>query len=53
MLRIVWRDFSRLADTLETVRDTSLLAEATIAEAVDSCQAELERALVCRGARQR
>ena len=29
MLRIVWRDFCRLADTLETVRDTSLLAEAT------------------------
>ena len=26
MVRIVWRDFSRLADTLETVRDTSSLA---------------------------
>ena len=35
MLRIVWRDFCRLADTLETVRDTSLLAEACIAEALD------------------
>ncbi len=43
MLRIVWRDFSRLADTRETVRDTSLLAEATIAAAVDCCQAELEQ----------
>jgi len=43
MLRIVWRDFSRLADTLETVRDTSLLAEAAIAEAVHVSQAETER----------
>ena len=43
MLRIVWRDFCRLADTLETVRDTSLLAEAVIAEAVKISQAELER----------
>jgi glutamate-ammonia-ligase adenylyltransferase len=43
MLRIVWRDFSRLADTLETVRDTSLMAEAAIAEAVAHSQAELER----------
>ena len=42
MLRIVWRDFSRLADTLETVRDTSLLAEAAIAEALTITQAELE-----------
>ena len=42
MLRIVWRDFSRLADTLETVRDTSLLAEAAIAEALAISQAELE-----------
>ncbi|MDE0929082.1 MAG: bifunctional [glutamate--ammonia ligase]-adenylyl-L-tyrosine phosphorylase/[glutamate--ammonia-ligase] adenylyltransferase [Halioglobus sp.] len=42
MLRIVWRDFSRLADTLETVRDTSLLAEAAIAEALAITQAELE-----------
>ncbi|WP_241521058.1 bifunctional [glutamate--ammonia ligase]-adenylyl-L-tyrosine phosphorylase/[glutamate--ammonia-ligase] adenylyltransferase [Kineobactrum sediminis] len=30
MLRIVWRDFSRMADTLETVRDTSWLAETCI-----------------------
>ena len=38
MLRIVWRDFCRLADTLETVRDTSLLAEAAIAEALAHCE---------------
>jgi [glutamine synthetase] adenylyltransferase / [glutamine synthetase]-adenylyl-L-tyrosine phosphorylase len=43
MLRIVWRDFCRLADTLETVRDTSLLAEAAIAETVDFSQADLQR----------
>jgi glutamate-ammonia-ligase adenylyltransferase len=43
MLRIVWRDFCRLADTQETVRDTSLLAEACIAEALDVVQAELEQ----------
>ena len=43
MLRIIWRDFCRLADTLETVRDTSLLAEACIAEALASCQAALEQ----------
>ena len=36
MLRIVWRDFCRLADTRETVRDTSLLAEACIAQALAS-----------------
>ncbi|MCB1841710.1 MAG: bifunctional [glutamate--ammonia ligase]-adenylyl-L-tyrosine phosphorylase/[glutamate--ammonia-ligase] adenylyltransferase, partial [Halioglobus sp.] len=42
MLRIVWRDFCRLADTLETVRDTSLLAEAAIAEALVRVQSELE-----------
>jgi glutamate-ammonia-ligase adenylyltransferase len=42
MLRIIWRDFCRLADTLETVRDTSLLAEACIAEAVAISQAALE-----------
>jgi glutamate-ammonia-ligase adenylyltransferase len=43
MLRIVWRDFCRLADTLETVRDTSLLAEASIAEALACSQAALEQ----------
>ena len=42
MLRIVWRDFCRLADTLETVRDTSLLAEACILLAQQHCQRELE-----------
>lgn len=43
MLRIVWRDFCRLADTRETVRDMSLLAEACIAEALAISQAALER----------
>ncbi len=42
MLRIIWRDFCRLADTRETVRDTSLLAEACIAEALDISQAAME-----------
>ncbi len=42
MLRIIWRDFCRLADTCETVRDTSLLAEACIAEALATVQANLE-----------
>ncbi len=35
MLRILWRDFNRLAPTLETTRDTSLLAEASIQQALD------------------
>jgi glutamate-ammonia-ligase adenylyltransferase len=43
MLRIVWRDFCRSADTLETVRDTSLLAEACIAEALEHHQRALEQ----------
>ena len=43
MLRIVWRDFCRLADTRETVRSTSLLAEAGIVEALAHCQAALEQ----------
>ena len=43
MLRILWRDFCRLADTLETVRDTSLLAEACIAGALRHCGARLEQ----------
>ena len=42
-LRIVWRDFCRLADTLETVRDTSLLAEACIREALSHSQRALEQ----------
>ena len=43
MLRIVWRDFSRLADTLETVRDTSLLAEACITAALEHSHAAMEQ----------
>ncbi len=43
MLRIVWRDFCRLADTLETVRDTSLLAEACIDIALTHTQVALEQ----------
>ena len=43
MVRIVWRDFCRLADTLETVRDTSLLAEACITEALAHSQSALEQ----------
>lgn len=42
MLRIVWRDFCRLSDTLETVRDTSLLAEAAVAAALTHSQAQLQ-----------
>ena len=42
MLRIVWRDFCRLADTIETVRDTSLLAEACISQALAFAQQTLE-----------
>ena len=42
MLRIVWRDFCRLADTAETVRDTSLLAEACIDIALAHTQSALE-----------
>ena len=42
MLRIVWRDFCRSADTLETVRDTSLLADACIRQALAVCSARLE-----------
>ncbi|MFN2327425.1 MAG: bifunctional [glutamate--ammonia ligase]-adenylyl-L-tyrosine phosphorylase/[glutamate--ammonia-ligase] adenylyltransferase [Chromatocurvus sp.] len=41
MLRILWRDFNRLADTLETVRDTSLLAEACVQHALEVCEARL------------
>ncbi|MFN2287715.1 MAG: bifunctional [glutamate--ammonia ligase]-adenylyl-L-tyrosine phosphorylase/[glutamate--ammonia-ligase] adenylyltransferase [Chromatocurvus sp.] len=41
MLRILWRDFNRLADTVETVRDTSLLAEACINQALRVCEARL------------
>ena len=41
MLRILWRDFNRLAPTLETTRDTSLLAEACIQQALDWWHAAL------------
>ncbi|MEM9254514.1 MAG: bifunctional [glutamate--ammonia ligase]-adenylyl-L-tyrosine phosphorylase/[glutamate--ammonia-ligase] adenylyltransferase [Pseudomonadota bacterium] len=43
MLRILWRDFCRLADTLETVRDTSALADSSIQLALDEVQRELEQ----------
>ncbi|WP_116368418.1 bifunctional [glutamate--ammonia ligase]-adenylyl-L-tyrosine phosphorylase/[glutamate--ammonia-ligase] adenylyltransferase [Parahaliea mediterranea] len=42
MLRIIWRDFCRLAPTLETTRDTSLLAEASIRCALAHCRSTLE-----------
>lgn len=42
MLRIVWRDFCRLADTLETVRDTSWLADAAISVALHHIQSDCE-----------
>jgi len=43
MLRILWRDFCRLADTRETMRDTSLLADACIEEALAYCARDLEQ----------
>ncbi len=42
MARIIWRDFCRLADTLETVAETSALADACIREALPRIQAGLE-----------
>ncbi len=45
MARIVWRDFCRLADTRETIADTSALADACIAEALAVLQPELEQRL--------
>jgi len=41
MLRIIWRDFCRLADTLETTRDASLLAEACLVHTQRLLHAEL------------
>ncbi|GAB5412520.1 MAG: bifunctional [glutamate--ammonia ligase]-adenylyl-L-tyrosine phosphorylase/[glutamate--ammonia-ligase] adenylyltransferase [Congregibacter sp.] len=41
MLRIIWRDLNRLAPTLETTRDVSLLAEASIEAALQLNMAEL------------
>jgi len=43
IVRIVWRDFCRLADTRETIRDTSLLAEACIGEALRVLSEQLEQ----------
>ncbi|TGD72941.1 bifunctional [glutamate--ammonia ligase]-adenylyl-L-tyrosine phosphorylase/[glutamate--ammonia-ligase] adenylyltransferase [Mangrovimicrobium sediminis] len=42
MVRILWRDFCRLADTLETIGETSALADACIREALPRVQAGLE-----------
>ena len=42
MARIVWRDFCRLADTRETIRDTSWLAQACIVEALEYSRVPLE-----------
>ena len=42
MLRIVWRDFTRTADTLETMEDMSELADSCIILACERLQAELE-----------
>lgn len=44
MLRILWRDFNRLAPTMETTRDTSLLAEACVGQALDWWYARLVEA---------
>ena len=43
MLRILWRDFNRLAHTMETTRDTSLLAEACVQQAQAWWHRELAR----------
>ena len=42
MLRVVWRDFSRTADTRETMADMSALADACIGLACERLQTELE-----------
>ncbi len=41
MCRIVWRDFLRLADTTETIVDTSLLAETCISIALEHVERSL------------
>ena len=41
ILRVIWRDFNRLADTMETTRDMSLLAECCIGRALDWLHDEL------------
>ena len=43
VLRILWRDFNRTADTMETTRDLSHLAEACIAAAQDWWHEQLAR----------
>jgi glutamate-ammonia-ligase adenylyltransferase len=43
ILRVLWRDFNRSADTLETTGDMSLLAECCIAQALDWLHEELAR----------
>ena len=42
MLRIVWRDFCRSADTRETIADTSALADTCIAAAQSLAMAQLQ-----------
>ncbi|MEM8562872.1 MAG: bifunctional glutamine synthetase adenylyltransferase/deadenyltransferase, partial [Pseudomonadota bacterium] len=41
MMRILWRDFCRLADTIETMRDMTLLAEVCISAAVRYSEQQL------------
>ncbi|MCZ6831056.1 MAG: bifunctional [glutamate--ammonia ligase]-adenylyl-L-tyrosine phosphorylase/[glutamate--ammonia-ligase] adenylyltransferase [Gammaproteobacteria bacterium] len=41
ILRILWRDFNRTADTMETTRDLSLLAECCIEQALNCLHREL------------
>ncbi len=45
MARIIWRDFCRLADTRETVADTSALADACIVQSLAILQPQLEERL--------
>jgi glutamate-ammonia-ligase adenylyltransferase len=45
MVRLLWRDFNRTADTVETTRDVSLLAEAVIDRSVSILQKGLEQEL--------
>ena len=43
MVRIIWRDFCRSADTLETIRDTSRLADACIRRGLAVCREQLHQ----------
>ncbi|MFV8818965.1 bifunctional [glutamate--ammonia ligase]-adenylyl-L-tyrosine phosphorylase/[glutamate--ammonia-ligase] adenylyltransferase [Haliea sp. E17] len=47
MARIIWRDFCRLADTLETITTTSALADACITESLAVLAPALEAKLGC------